>query len=132
MKDIHARIPIDRISARAISAGVAYKPQKTIRNLDTDLPIKTREPTQTERRSNGFVDLSGQRVGRFTVIGMASQINAMWVVRCDCGRYATRTSKAIKNPNNSSDCCEHCRHLFFLKRDERFRRTGKNLTWIDI
>jgi hypothetical protein len=132
MKDIHARVPINRIAARAISAGVAYKPQKTIRNLDTDLPIKTREPTQTERRSNGFVDLSGQRVGRFTVIGMASQINAMWVVRCDCGRYTTRTAKAIKNPQNTNDRCEHCRHLAFLKCEEHWRRTGRHLNWSEV
>lgn len=132
MKDIHARIPIDRIAARAISAGVAYSPQKSIRNLDTDLPIKTRESTQTERRSNGFVDLSGRRVGRFTVLGMASQINAMWVLRCDCGRYTTRTAKAIKNPQNTNDRCEHCRHLAFLKCEEHWRRTGRHLNWSEV
>ncbi len=132
MKDIHARIPIDRIAARAISAGVAYSPQKSIRNLETDLPIKTRESTQTERRTSGFVELSGRRVGRLAVIGLASAIPARWVLRCDCGRYTTRTAKAIKNPKNTNDRCEHCRHLAFLKCEEYWRRTGRHLNWSEV
>jgi len=132
MNDIHARVPINRIAARVTSGGSAYNPLKSVKNYDTDLPIQTRQSTPIERRASGFIELSGRRVGRLAVIGLASAIPARWVLRCDCGRYTTRTAKAIKNPKNTNDRCEHCRHLAFLKCEEHWRRTGRHVNWSEV
>lgn len=72
-------------------------------------------------------NLTGVRFGRFTVIGLSAKLvgeaagkPAMWAVRCDCGNYAKRTSKAVKNPANSVDRCETCRQVVYEER--RFSR----------
>lgn len=132
MKDIHARVPIDRTAATAISKGVEFIPQKAVVNRDTDLPIAARPATTAERNNKSFVDLTGNRFGRFVVVGISDEFAARWVVRCDCGRYTTRTAKAIKNPSNAIDRCEHCRHLAHLRRDEYWRRTGRELDWSNL
>lgn len=35
--------------------------------------------------------------------------------------------KAVLNPENAQDRCEHCRHLAFLKREEIWRRDGRDV-----
>lgn len=126
MKDIHARVPVDRLAARVVGGGVSFVPNKRVLNNDSEMPIATRPFSRVELKAEGFADLSGRRVGRFTVLGIARDFNRQWVVRCDCGRYSTRTAKAIKNPANSVDRCEHCRHLAFILRDDRMRQARGN------
>lgn len=75
-------------------------------------------------------DLTGFRFGRFTVVGKL--IKKKWQVRCSCGNYSARKSKAILNPNNNNDCCEVCRELLFLRREEAHRRGHTNTTWDDL
>lgn len=127
MKDIGARVPVDRVAARVVAPGKAYVPDKKIVNHDSELPIEVRPFNNVEVKAQGFIDLRGRVVGRFTVLGIAKEYIGRWVVRCSCGRYSTRTAKAIKNPNNHVDRCEHCRHLAFLQREEHYRRTGKDI-----
>lgn len=117
-------IPIDRVAARVLIKTETYHPDKKIRNVDRPYPLETRKPTRSEINAPGFIDLSGHRFGRFIVVGISVDAKASWVVRCQCGRYSLRKSKAIKNPENTQDRCEHCRHLAFLKREEKWRRTG--------
>ena len=125
MKSIYSLAPVNATAARVVSSGQHYEPSKVITNLDTDLPIKTRPVTATLLKDPNFTDLTGIMFGRFTVIGLEANSNGgLWVVRCQCGRYATRRSKAIRNKNNIVDRCEHCRHLAHKKRNELWRRTG--------
>lgn len=53
-------------------------------------------------------DLTGITFGRFTVIGLSSELPGRWVVKCGCGGFETRRAAAIKNPNNSHDSCRAC------------------------
>lgn len=125
MKDLHARKPINKTAAIVISRGVHYEPNKIVQTNDSDLPIATRPITKEEFKQQCFVNLTGFRVGRLSVIGVARDFKGKWVVRCDCGIYSTRRAKSIKNPENVQDRCEHCRNLAFLKRNEHWRKTGK-------
>lgn len=125
MDDMHARIPVNRVAGRVIGTGTHFDPNKRVRNNDGDMPIATRPFTRMEQLSDGFIDLTNRLFGRFKVIGFARDFKRQWVVRCDCGRYSTRSSKAVKNDANTQDMCEHCRHLEFLKRHERWRNTGR-------
>lgn len=123
--DIHARAPVDRVAVRVTSRGVSFNPQKRVLTGDSSTPIPTRPILACMRSQPNFQDLTAVRFGRFRVIGLAAQKLGHWVVRCDCGTYSTRASKAIKNPANHVDRCEHCRHLAFLQASERYRRLGR-------
>ena len=75
----------------------------------------------------GAPELIGMVNGRLTVIGLLAETSAQqaaWVVRCTCGKYETRTAKAIRNPKNAEDRCYHCRHLEYLKHQDRRRQFG--------
>lgn len=126
MDDLHARAPVDRVAVRVVLlAGEHFDPNKKVLTNDSETPLATRFPTKGEALNPEFADLTGRRFGRFVVVGIARDFCPQWVVRCACGRYSTRKAKAIRNPENTQDRCEHCRHLAFLKREEVWRRTGK-------
>ena len=71
--------------------------------------------------------LVGVRFGRFVVVGLHAEIRGAWVVRCDCGDYETRRSRAIRNPNNFGDRCTLCRNAAYQKKDYEFRTHGREL-----
>ena len=127
MNDIYARVPVNKIAALVTGRGEHFAPRKFAQNNDRDTPIETRPLTPVETNAQGFIDLSKRRVGRFTVLGISRDFPRQWVVRCDCGRYSTRSAKAIKNKDNGQDRCEHCRHLAQLKRSEHWRRTRRDI-----
>lgn len=124
MDDLHARVPVDRVAVWVTGPGEHFDPRKRVLTNDSDTPIAMRKACKAERNSLSFQDLTGWKVGRFTVLGIARDFPRHWVVRCACGRYSTRLAKSIKNTENAQDRCEHCRHLAFLKREERWRSTG--------
>lgn len=126
MDDMHARVPVDRVAVWVTGPGEHFIPRKRVQTNDSDAPIAIRQFTAVERNADGFIDLTGRRVGRFTVLGISRDFTRQWVVRCECGRYSTRKAKSVKNPANTQDRCEHCRHLAFIKREEHWRRTGRD------
>jgi len=65
--------------------------------------------------------LVGAKIGRLTVVGMLNTSKSICVVRCCCGQYETRRPRAIRNPKNSVDACDRCRHLDYLRRHSLFR-----------
>lgn len=72
-------------------------------------------------------DLTGQKFGKLTVIRWhgytnAKRKNATWLCQCDCGNYAVRTGKVLKDGGNSG--CEECKHM---KSDLTGERFGKLL-----
>lgn len=107
--------PIDRIARRVTLPGERFESRKVIQTNDSDLPIATRRPTRQERALPEFLDLTGTKQGRLLVLGQHAEKQGLWVVRCDCGIYTTRRSKALKNPKNNGDRCESCRQTTFLK-----------------
>ena len=120
MKKYVSRDPVNKMASIVTSKGYKYKPRKIIAPtlVHTDVP-----PPMTGK---GPQHLVGVRFGYFEVIGLYAKKKGRWVVRCDCGKYETRTAKAIKNPKNSGDRCHMCRHLEKLKRLDEYRRKGYN------
>lgn len=118
------RSPVDRVAARVIREGYKYVPDKNVQTADQRHPHDVRNHLSIGREHRWMV---GHRFGRMVVLGLSFETrskHATWSVRCDCGVYTLRTAKAIRNPNNSSDCCDVCRHLLYLKRKDIYRRTG--------
>jgi hypothetical protein len=126
LTDFYARTPVNKTAATVISTGTHFIPNKKQNNNDSELPLAIKRLNDSDLAQKDFQDLTGRTVGRFTVQGLSLDSPRHWVVRCVCGRYSTRRAKAIKNPANSQDRCEHCRHLASLQRSEIYRRTGKN------
>ena len=127
INDIHTRVPVNHTAAAVVlGKGVHFIPNKIITTGDSELPIPTKPLTRHELSQPQFVDLTGKKFGRFTVIGKSRDHGARWVVRCSCGKYSLRKTKAINNPSNAQDRCEECRHLAHLKREQMWRATGRN------
>lgn len=117
--EVKSAAPIDSVAARVTKKGIEYRPDKIIKNLDSAYPIDTLPaPKNCE-------DLTGLTFGRFVVVGYHGK-GGKWVCRCSCGRYAVRRAKSIFNKENTKDRCEYCRQIAFIKREEHFRRTGKD------
>lgn len=102
---------------------MACKPDKKIAQAHWDAPPATKPVPW------GAPNLIGRTFGRFKVVGYLDSLKdggAAWLVRCACGRYEHRRSRAVLNPKNKADCCQPCRHVFHLKRTDYRVRTGKN------
>lgn len=122
--------PVNKVAARVIqqsSINDRFETKKSdgaSRNLywETPKPHVSLAPCET--------NLTGTKFGRFTVVGKL--VNKKWQVRCSCGNYSARKSKSIRNPNNNNDCCEVCRELLYLRRNEALRRGITDVTWNDL
>lgn len=117
--------PINKNAARVTKGGEHFEPRKKIKTLHTSAPPPM-ERGIPKHVGPTFQNLTGWKRGRLTVIGLLKDSLKVWVCRCDCGRYTARRAKAIKNENNTQDRCDECRHLAFLKREEVWRRTGRD------
>ncbi len=73
-------------------------------------------------------NLVGRRQGAFLILGLSARHRSRWVVRCDCGIYALRSAKALKNPENSLDCCTACRKKRELGRRMFIEEHGRHPT----
>ena len=124
-------LPVNRAAARVTGRGVHYDPIKKVTQTQYYAPPPTfRTPSHVR-------DLTGVSFGRHRVIGFLETSGGRaagpkWLVRCACGTYEERRSKSIRNPQNTSDCCQQCRHLLHLKCDEIWRRTGREVAWKDL
>lgn len=106
-----SREPVDRQAAVLLSKGVACvlpKMPPTLLHQEAPIPF-TRNGRLLELL--GHNNLTGKRRGRLVVQGLAKYIPKRWVVRCDCGTYEVRTSKAIRNDSNAVDACVRCKQL---------------------
>lgn len=72
-----------------------------------------------------LIDLTGQQFGRLTVIergvGTANNGNAIWICRCECGKYTTVAGNALRRKNNPTKSCG-------CLRKEIGKRSIKDLT----
>lgn len=79
----------------------------------------------------GITDLSGEIVGKLTVLGLAQRTAAnrgnahtIWIVRCACGTVETRTKKALRAGRESGgkgSMCANCRVQRSLEKRAAFR-----------
>ena len=117
--------PINKTAALVMSKGVHYKPNKKVQTIESANPLPTVSLSIQNIKNPNFIDCTGKKIGRLTVIGLY-KLGVGWVCRCDCGMYCVRRQKSILNEKNTPERCEECRHLAYLKNSEHFRRTGKN------
>ena len=121
MKNIHSNfIPVNKVAASVFFKGEEYIPNKIITTKDSELPLDT---AAIHGYNKNMVNLTGMKVGRFTVIGKYKHGKG-WVVKCACGVYTIRQKKAIVNKDNVQDRCEHCKQLLFMKRYSYRKSTG--------
>lgn len=118
-----ARTAVDAKAASVMSKGFKYEPKKKVDIREQDVPFKMASPSDHRKLS---VDLTGKRRGRLTVFGVLEGKTDMWCVRCDCGKYAIRRTKSLKKEDDGIDRCSLCQHFLYLRRDEFYRRTGKD------
>lgn len=120
---LRASTPINAQAARVTGGGEQYVSRKIVTTADSPNPIPT-IPTPVQE-----LDLTGIRFGRLTVMGRAcgaaNSKGAPWAVRCSCGTWSIRRTKAVKNPANADDRCEQCRHVAFLREASSARSAGK-------
>lgn len=117
--------PINKQASCVLARGesFSFKNNEPLREeSDTPLPITWGKIPH----SYSFINLTGRKVGRLTVIGWNHE-KSRWVCRCACGTYLYRTSKAIKNDKNKVDACFQCIKLIDLKRRYHFKKTGRRL-----
>ena len=78
-------------------------------------PPNTQKSLDDAKKSPTFVDLTGRRINKLTVIGLRKEgvrawDNARgrsWVCRCDCGLYtALRSAKLKKGTPYACDVCQ--------------------------
>lgn len=110
--------PVDGLARRVTAPGPAITTTKRIQTMDSPTPLPTRRPTAAERSQPDWRDLTGLGRGRLTVVGQHQTIPGLWVVRCACGIWTCRRSRALKNPNND-DRCETCRQTRYLRHQIR-------------
>lgn len=113
---ILASTPLNRTAGAVTGKGEHYESSAKLTNLNWDsCPPLAPHP----RGATTFVDLTGRRFGRFTVIGYAGKLNpkkkAVWVCKCACGRYEGRHGSAITSANPNSKC-QACDHMALLQK----------------
>ncbi len=125
---VGTHIPINNITALVVSKGEHYEPEIKNKNIIiSDIQLPVRNPKPSELSNKKFTNLKGHVYGRFTVIGISADKPKRWVVRCACGLYVIRTTKAIKKATaEEHDRCQRC--LYIKGFSSRNRRYNK---WID-
>ena len=122
MKDIAGRVPVDTLAAIVTQPGPEWVPRKKISQAHWEACPSMSDPPSDVK------DWRGAKLGRFVVVGFWSRGRkggmSRWVVRCVCGRYETRRAWSIRRPD-PKDCCQYCRHLEHLKREDYHRQHGR-------
>lgn len=105
--------PVNATAGRVASKGEFYAYQYTDGKAAYEAPPPL---GQMPLGKPGFVDLTGTKVGRLTVIGYLRKHlkdgEGRWLVRCVCGRYEERRTKVLKSPYYAKIAsCDPCNHL---------------------
>ncbi len=120
-------MPFDKTASVVAGRGEHFEwapPENSNHSADM---IPFRGPNREELIKPGFFDLTGKRLGRLLVMGIAAAIPSngngqRWVVRCRCGAYETRKAKYIKacaagdNPGQHEPMCDWCDNNRRLQR----------------
>jgi hypothetical protein len=117
--------PSNSTAAKVMARGVSYAPpvkHLTQAHSENCPPLK---PVASMRATAPAVvaELVGREFGRLRVLGVLDDPNrsqkspAAWVVRCLCGRFETRSRRALLQGNcNGEDRCSACWSLAKIKR----------------
>ena len=91
--------PHDKTAAVVGGKGVHYEFSVLPTRAFSDTPLPMRPPSKAELGNPAFINLTGRKVGRMTIVGIAERKTndgMNWVVRCVCGNYETRKTKYLK------------------------------------
>lgn len=111
--------PVNRAAAMAVSGGISWQPEK----VQGEHVFRSDAPPICQPYV-GTVDLTGQRFGRFIVVGYAGKASgkkggSRWFVRCSCGYHERRKSKVLRDGGClASVMCDQCAHLEQVKAGE--------------
>lgn len=109
MNKIISSVPLNSTAARVIGKGVHYEPQ--MRPHATEALIGM--PAILRPVKNG------KRLGHWTILGLAADSpeassrkpEALFVVKCSCGRYGLRRMKSLVRARKRKEGCPECKHL---------------------
>ena len=127
LMDAVAGRPVDKTAALVTQPGKGYVPNKKILQRHWESPPKPLSSPPPDIKN-----LVGMKFGFFTVFAYYESHwkngGSVWLVRCNCGHYETRRSKAVLNPDNNEDRCDNCRHLQYLHEKSHFlvHRNNRN------
>jgi hypothetical protein len=118
--------PINGNAARVdFSRGEHFDYQPHARSSDSALPLPIRPITPELIANPQFQDLTGMTIGRLRVVGLSAEKTGRWVCRCVCGAYVLRKAIGLKTGSTASAPCDQCYLLALAKKQDVFRRTGK-------
>jgi hypothetical protein len=128
MDDIHARKPVNKTAALVVSgSGYVWEFNCNACHSDSDLPIpflKFKPPHPNQKQN--WTDFTGFNLGRLKVFGVCKNRPSRWVCLCNCGKYTTRTSKAlaksVAGQRIDPDCCQECNRVAEAKRLDRAKQ----------
>lgn len=120
--------PFDRTASMVTGKGESFALVLDPGKLHQQTPIPFRPLRKQERQNPEFVDFTGMRVGRLTVLGLAVAVKGSrktgvaWVVRCVCGAYEIRRGRYLKacaagkkKNGDREPCCDWCDKTHRLK-----------------
>lgn len=82
-----------------------------------------------------FIDITGQKYGRLTVISfieMSKNHKAMWLCRCDCGKEVIAILNNLRTGSTQSCGCLHTEHTISLKYSHGFAGTRLYKCWQEM
>ena len=121
--------PVNKQSANVIKKGEHWAPGNKINGFERNTPWSViPEGCIGVHPYANLPNLTGIQRGRLIAYGF-NEYHGRWACRCQCGQYVLRSTKAMSNDSNTADACSECRQLLFLKREDHFRRTGKDLPY---
>jgi hypothetical protein len=103
-------MPYDKTTSMVAGRGVSFEWKPPENASYSEDPIPSRRPSHDELVKPNFVDLTGRKMGRLSVLGVAKAIPSngngqRWVVRCLCGAFETRKAKVIKSFLDGTSAC---------------------------
>jgi hypothetical protein len=153
--ELTPRSPVDSKARIVVGSGEHHRFGNNTDEVCVPQPIATREiPFHECRCQPQFIDFTGAKFDKLMVIGLAEVANnggrnrinpnwkdktnfshknpqgtLRWVVRCVCGNYGLRSSKAIKSRLAQvfgfDDACYQCRQLDKLRNGCKGAISGK-------
>jgi hypothetical protein len=116
---ILASAPLNATAGKVTGKGEALKPATAFHETVWDAPPPMVRIGPAHFNNRSFADLTGLRVGRLLVIGVAAEGNR-WVCRCACGSYVGRRAGPLKT--GKTTMCDACNYTEKL----RWQASGAN------
>lgn len=115
--------PVNSGARRVLGGGAHWKPKTGVDKTFVREEVGTL-PTRPVPLATKPHDLTGKTFGQLTVKGLGlkkkGNASAAWVVRCSCGAWEHRKSKALTNPGDPALlACRDCCAMIEIRRGNR-------------